>query len=85
MASICEFNKKPKIDYPNFWSYRVIGDGNLREDISRVIGDFEYEISFSKHSKAGRYQSFEVSVLVHSDTQRVSVFEELKKIAKFVL
>lgn len=85
MATICELNQTPEIEYPLFWSYRVIGEGDLRGEILNVVNDYEHKISFSKHSKGGKYMSFEVVVLVNSHSHRVGVFEELKKIAKFVL
>lgn len=85
VANICELNQTPKIEYPLFWSYRVITDGDLRDKILDIIKEYDHKISFSKHSKGGKYLSFEVVVFVKSDNERVLIFENLKRIAKFVL
>lgn len=87
MANICEFSKKPEISYPNFWCYRVIinSDKNAGSKIKEKLAKYEYEISLSKHSKNGKYISFEVNVMVNSELERDLVFKELKEISKFVL
>lgn len=87
MATICELNKKPEISYPNFWSYRVVTENvsGKKDEIKEIVKEHKHSINFSKHSKGGKYISFEVSVFVASDNQRLMLFEELKKISKFVL
>lgn len=85
MATICELNNTPEIDYPLFWSYRVIGSGDIREKIEKVVASKEHKINFSKFSSGGKYISFEVSVFVKNENERVETFNALKSIAKFVL
>ncbi|CZE46003.1 HP0495 family protein [Campylobacter geochelonis] len=88
MASICELNsKKPEISYPNFWEYKVIMDSKEHDEkkLEEIVANKEHKISFSKHSNGGKYMSFNVSVLVNSEAERVELFEKFKKISKFVL
>ncbi|MCI6989034.1 MAG: DUF493 domain-containing protein [Campylobacter sp.] len=85
MANICE--TKPKIDYPNFWEYKVIFDKNedVITNIKEILKGKEFKINFSKQSSGGKYQSFNVSVMVHSDADRFDIFKKLKNISKFIL
>lgn len=85
MATICEFNKTPSIEYPLFWSYRVIGDTDIKDDIKKAVGNKKHKINFSKFSSGGKYMSFEVSVFVKDEKERLEIFKALKGIAKFVL
>lgn len=88
MASICEMSsKKAEINYPSFWEYRVIFDKNddVNKIAAEVLKDYEYKISFSKFSSGGKYASYSMNVLVNSDAQRVEIFTNLKKYAKFIL
>lgn len=88
MATICDVNgKKPKIEYPNFWEYKVILDTKTQErkDIEVLLNGENFKISFSKFSNGGKFSSFNVAVLVDSDKKRVEIFEKLRANFKFVL
>ena len=88
MATICDVNaKRPKIEYPNFWEYKVILQTHDHEksDIEELLKGEEYKISFSKFSGSGKFSSFNVAVLVGSDEKRVEIFEKLKSKFVFVL
>ena len=57
MASICDVNgKKPKIEYPNFWQYKVILETTKyeRAHIEELLKGEEYKISFSNFSNGGK-------------------------------
>ena len=73
--------KKPIINYPCVWSYRIIGqdDQLLRNAVSNAVGDKEHQISFANQSSGGKYQSLNVEVRVHSEEERADIFERLRK------
>lgn len=78
-----------KIDYPNNWQYKAIVSAGT--DIKQVVKDLlderGFSIKASKNSKKGKYESYAISVLVHSDDDRKEIFNILKKDKqiKFVL
>jgi uncharacterized protein len=73
--------KKPIINYPCVWSYRIIGqdDQVLRNAVSNALGDEEHQISFANKSSGGKYKSLNVEVRVHSEQERADIFERLRK------
>ena len=88
MAQICDLNgKKPDIVYPTFWEYKVIFDSNADEKsvIKECIKERNHKIIPSNTSKNGKFKSFNLSVLVSSDSERLELFSLLKKYSKFVL
>ena len=76
-----KFDKELALEYPLKWEYKIIAD--IKDDIKKVVktllGDRDYSLKNSKTSKKGRYQSYTLSVLVHSDDDRKTIYEELKK------
>jgi putative lipoic acid-binding regulatory protein len=88
MAQICDLNgKKPDIIYPTFWEYKVIFD-NLSDEnsiIKECVGERNHKITPSNTSKNGKFKSFNLSVLVNNDSERLELFSLLKKHSKFVL
>lgn len=76
--NICDLNKEPKIDYPNFWEYKVIfqKDEEAQKIISDIVKEREYKLVFSKFSKDEKYASYNLSVLVNSDKERLELFYE---------
>ena len=85
--NICDLNKEPKIDYPNFWEYKVIfqKDEEAQKIISDIVKEREYKLVFSKFSKDEKYASYNLSVLVNSDKERLELFSALKDVSKYVL
>ena len=81
--------REPVINYPCIWSYRIIGQEEhlLRTAVSHLLGDKEYQISFANKSSFGKYLSLNVEVTVHSEKERLDIFERLKndENVKFVL
>ena len=72
---------KPIINYPCVWSYRIIGqdDQLLRNAVSNAVGDKEHQISIANKSSGGKYQSLNVEVKVHSEQERVDIFERIRR------
>lgn len=78
-------DKKPDISYPTEWKYKVILDEPSDEKIKKVLENEKYKISPSKKSGNEKFHSYNVEVYVTSEEQRYKIFEDLKKISKFVL
>ena len=75
-----EIQGKADIKYPTDWKYKVIGLENdvLRDAIDEVLGVKEYSLRFSNRSKKGKFISLEISLNVESETERDSIFFNLK-------
>ena len=76
MASICDLNnKKPKIDYPTHWEYKVIFDASDEAEakVKDIVKDREFKLVFSKFSKDKKYASYDPVSYTHlkQDATRV--------------
>lgn len=73
-------SKKPDIDYPCNWNYKVIGTD--LDEMIKVIEDaaegMEYKISSSNVSSKGKYFSLNLQVFVSSETIRDIIFAKLE-------
>lgn len=88
MASIYDLKgQKLEIKYPIFWEYKIILDKNEDEAalISELLNDRDHQLKPSKTSSKGSFKSFNLSVLVYGDEERLELFSLLKKRCKFVL
>lgn len=90
MATTCDINgKKPEISYPCFWEYKLIitSNENLKDIVKEILKDKDYKISKSKKSKNNAYESYNLSVFILSENERLKLFEAFKtqKQIKFVL
>jgi len=88
VASICDLNnKKPKIDYPTHWEYKVIFNASDEAEakVKDIVKDREFKLVFSKFSKDKKYASYDLTVLVLSEEERLEIFSALKHEAKYVL
>jgi putative lipoic acid-binding regulatory protein len=74
-------NEKASIDYPCEWVYKVIGSDkeSVHNAVAGVIQDSEYQINDSNTSKAGKYISFNVTVMVGDETYRNNIYQEFKE------
>lgn len=70
-----------KLDYPCNWDYRVmcLCDIDIEIVINHVVKDRDFTHTKGNMSKTGKYQSYNVTLLVHSDDDRVGLFELFKK------
>jgi len=73
-------SKKPIINYPCDWQYKVIGTDldELIKAIEIVADGMEYKISSSNVSSKGNYFSVNLKVFVTSEVIRDIIFEKLK-------
>lgn len=70
---------QPEIEYPCPWSYRLIGRKPLevRAAVATILGLQRYELNDANMSSGGKYQSFELAVVVKSETDRRKLFSRL--------
>ena len=76
-----KLDKELGINYPINWEYKLITDvsDDLKKSIKELLGNRNYKLVFSKKSKNGKYDSYILSLVVHSDEDRKSIYESLKK------
>ena len=80
-TSLENLNEELGLKYPCTWEYKLITDAKdeLKKSILELLGDRNYKLIFSKKSKNGKYDSYILSLLVFSDTDRLNIYESLKK------
>ncbi len=68
------------IDYPCEWLYKVIGSNkeSVHNAVAGIIQNNEYHINDSNTSKTGKYQSFNVTVMVSDEAYRNNIYQALK-------
>ncbi|MCH9812586.1 MAG: DUF493 domain-containing protein [Epsilonproteobacteria bacterium] len=74
-------DKKLELTYPCEWNYKVIVGAEIDITIvtTSVLGEREHSVRKANNSKNGKYQSHNVSLLVHNDDDRHLIFEQFKK------
>lgn len=82
-------NKKPEINYPTKWDYKIIGSNvdEMVKAVESIVVDLEYDITPSNISKKANYFSLNVSVVVPSEIIRDRIFQSLTRhpAIKFVI
>lgn len=82
-------NKKPQIDYPCKWPYKIIGDSveEMIIAVEEAVVDLEYDLTPSNISQKGKYFSLNITVDVPSEVTRDLIFQKLSKhpAIKFVI
>lgn len=78
---ILDSSKKPNIEYPCNWDYKVIGTNvdEMIKAIEQVAVGMEYKISSSNVSSKGNYFSLGLKVYVTSGVIRDIIFAKLKE------
>jgi uncharacterized protein len=73
-------SKKPNIEYPCDWHYKVIGTDvdEMIKAIEAVTQGMDYKISSSNVSSKGNYFSLNLKVFVTSEIIRDIIFEKVK-------
>jgi putative lipoic acid-binding regulatory protein len=77
---ILDSSKKPNIEYPCNWDYKVIGTDvdEMIKAIDQVAIGMEYKISSSNVSSKGNYFSLNLTVFVTTEVIRDMIFSKLK-------
>ena len=72
-------SKRPEIQYPTNWQYKVIGTNldKMISEIEEAAGNLKYEITPSNISKNSKYYSVNFSVVVTSEAVRDMIYEKL--------
>jgi uncharacterized protein len=75
------YEKKPEIEYPCTWGYKVIGSDvdNILSAVEDSALGLEYSVKPSNVSKTGKYYSFNIEMEVPNEVVRDLVFENLQK------
>jgi putative lipoic acid-binding regulatory protein len=75
-----EEKKSAVMVYPCPWKYQIIGadEDSLRRAVGEVIQDRTYRMVLSRQSEKGKYQSFQLEVVVESEGHRLAVYESLQ-------
>ena len=73
-------SKKPNIEYPCDWHYKVIGTDadEMIKAIELAVEGMDYKISASNVSSKGNYFSLNLKVFVTSEVIRDIIFAKLK-------
>jgi hypothetical protein len=74
-------SRKPEIDYPCSWGYKVIGTSVslLRSAIAEVIQERPHTVTPSHSSISGKYHCLNVELVVPSEECRLEIYEALRK------
>lgn len=82
-------NRKPEIDYPCNWFYKIIGTSvdEMISVVEEIVTGYEYEITPSNISSNEKYFSLNLKVFVPSEMVRDSIFQKLEQHSsiKFVI
>ena len=72
--------RRPKIDYPCDWHYKIIGkDAELVVNAAEEAAEgFEFEVTASNVSKKGNYFSINLKVHVKNEAERNLIFGKLE-------
>lgn len=83
----CILNNKPKIDYPCTWDYKVIlaAKTDAKSLFEELLGENKYKCERGNSSKAGKYESYLLSIRVENEEHRLRLFELLKKHSKYLI
>ena len=73
-------SKKPNIEYPCDWHYKVIGTDTdeMIKAIELAVKGLDYKITSSNISSKGNYFSLNLKVFVTSEVLRDIIFAKLK-------
>jgi len=69
------------LEFPCHWTYTLFGadEAKLRGAVASTVGKLDHTLELSHESKAGRYRSMQLRVLVPDDGRRLSLFQALSE------
>lgn len=81
MEILSDKHGKLTLEYPCNWAYKLIASEKkaLEKAIHDVIEEREHNLTHSNNSKAGKYISMNLDMLVHNEDDRNFIYEALKK------
>jgi len=77
---INDSKKKLELTYPCSWSYKLIGHEKeaIQKAIHDVILEREHNLKHSNNSKAGKYVSMNLDLIIQNEDERNFIYEALK-------
>jgi len=81
VATMKELKGKPNIEYPCNWSYKVIGEEIIELEIAikEITNMRDPKIKQTNKSKTGKYITYDIQILVHSEVDRYAIFDLFKQ------
>jgi putative lipoic acid-binding regulatory protein len=72
--------RKPQIDYPCTWAYRIIGldELRMRSAVREIVGESEHSLTFGLESARGKYRSLQLELVVADEAERLRIFAALR-------
>jgi uncharacterized protein len=72
-------NKRPEIEYPCEWSYKIIGNNieKMLEAIENAASGLTYDVTPSNISNKGNYYSLNLTLTVPNEVVRDLIYEKL--------
>jgi putative lipoic acid-binding regulatory protein len=73
--------KKPHIDYPCKWTYKIFGsnEADIKAAVSDIMAESKYDLSLSNKSSGGKYVCLELNTDVTSEDMRNNIYISLSK------
>ncbi|MCF8241324.1 MAG: DUF493 domain-containing protein [Melioribacteraceae bacterium] len=73
--------KRPEIEYPCEWKFKLIGDNvnGIVQAAEDAAKDHEFDLTASNISRKGNYFSLNLVVIVQSETDRNLIYEKLNE------
>jgi len=80
MEIINDSQQKVELTYPCSWSYKLIGYEKeaIQKAIHEVIIEREHSLEHSNSSKAGKYVSMNLELVIQNEDERNFIYEALK-------
>ena len=87
MAIINGKEEKLELEYPCNWQYKVmlLAEHSIEDVMIETIINREYDLTLGNKSKTGKYQSFNIELLVHNDEYRIKLFAQFNKHSKVAM
>ena len=78
-------NKKPQIDYPRQWEYKLIGENHdaMKQAIEAHLEGRSYFLELSQTSARGKYTSLRLCITVDNQKDRDSIFAAFQNHSEF--
>ncbi len=70
-----------ELEYPCNWEYKVmcLAEAEIEIIVTEVVKNRDFDVTKGNKSKTGKYQSYNVTMLVHNDDDRVELFSQFKQ------
>jgi putative lipoic acid-binding regulatory protein len=90
-----ESNRKPVVEYPCPWGYKVVGpdEKSMRRAVKETLdlcltresGDRDFELGLSRTSSTGKYVSLSLNLTVLDEAERDGIFTALNRRTEILL